>query len=57
MTDNERLGKIWEFVKTRLSEVDAEIEVNGGDYDYADYDWGVREAFNEVLDFMDELQD
>jgi hypothetical protein len=57
MTDNERLGKIWEFVKTRLSEVEAEIEANGSDYEYSDYDWGTREAFNEVLDFMDDLTD
>lgn len=52
MTDNERLGKIWEFVKTRLSEIEAEIEAND-----SDYDWGAREAFNDVLDFMDDLMD
>lgn len=52
MTDNERLGKIWEFVKGRLAAVEVEIEVND-----EEYDWGRREAFNEVLDFMDELQD
>ena len=48
MTDNERLGKIWEFVKERLADID-----RGND----EFDWGMKSAFEEVLDFMDDLMD
>ena len=54
MTDNERLGKIWEFVTRKLSKVDAAIEREHHD---EDYNWGRREAFKEVQDFMSDLMD
>ena len=52
MTDNERLGKIWEFVQKELAETVADIERTD-----SDYDWGAKTALEAVLDFMDELMD
>ena len=48
MTDNERLGKILEFVESRLADI-------GRGYD--ELDWGMKSAFEEVLDFMEGLMD
>lgn len=54
MTDNEKLSEIWEFLKRKLSKVDEAIEYEHTD---EDYNWGRREAFKEVLNFMDDLMD
>jgi len=54
MTDNEMLGKIREFVTRKLSKVDAAMEREHQD---EDYNWGRREAFKEVQDFIDDLMD
>lgn len=52
MTDNERLGKIWNYLTNRLAKMEL-----GDNRDYDDYEWGMRTAFEEVLDFMDDLMD
>ena len=59
MTDNERLGKIWEFVENRLATVRSWAVVKDTPEHLVldDYALGMEEALLEVLDFMDELQD
>ena len=58
MTDNERLGKIWDFVENRLASVRSwGVEDELGHLVLDDYALGMEEALLEVLDFMDELQD
>ena len=58
MTDNERLGKIWEFVKSEIERVQSwGVEDENGRLVLDDYALGMEEALLEVLDFMDELQD
>ena len=58
MTDNERLGKIWEFVKGELSRVRSwGVTDENGILHLDDYALGMEEGLREVLDFMDELQE
>ena len=42
----EKFEKVWNYVQARIE---------GLNPDNDDYDWGVKSAFEEVLDFMDEL--
>jgi hypothetical protein len=58
MTDNERLGKIWNFVESELKRVRSwGVEDEYGRLVLDDYALGMEEGLNEVLNFMDGLMD
>ena len=58
MTDNERLGKIWEFVENELKRVRSwGVEDEHGGLMLDDFALGMEEGLNEVLNFMDDLKD
>ena len=57
MTDNERLGKIWNFVENELKRVRSwGVEDKNGRLVLDDYALGMEEGLNEVLNFMDDLR-
>ena len=56
MTDNERLGRIWEFVKSEIERVQSwGVEDEHGKLVLDDYALGMEEGLRSVLDFMDDL--
>ena len=58
MTDNERLGKIWEFVKSEIERVQSwGVEDENGRLVLDDYALGMEEGLRSVLDFMDDQMD
>ena len=57
MTDNERLGKIWEFVQSELKRVRSWVTDEDGSTTYDDFSLGMEEGLNRVLNFMDDLQE
>lgn len=52
MIDNEKLGKIWNYLIDQL----ANLELSDNQ-DYNDYEWGMRTAFRKILVFMKDLVD
>lgn len=58
MTDNERLGKIWNFVFHELKRVQSwGVEDEHGGLVLDDYALGMEEGLQAVLNFMDDLMD